>query len=214
MSHAEPPRLATVQLACRRAGRLLFQALDLQVPAGQVVWVRGRNGSGKTSLLRLAAGLVAPEAGQVLWGGVPVREGARAGARPAFVGHAHALQQDFTVTQALQFLLRLQGGPSDTATVHGALHRMGLQGHRETPVRSLSQGQRRRAALARLAVPEPAPLWLLDEPYDALDADGIERLNALLCDQLLRGGSVLLTSHQAVDLGPMRVGEIDLDGYH
>jgi heme exporter protein A len=201
LSHTATPRLAASELACRRGSRLLFKNLDLDVGAGEVVWVRGQNGSGKTSLLRIVAGLSTPEHGQVLFDGIPVRRAAAQGQRLVYVAHANALKEDLSVSEALEFLLRIHGRPCAPATVLAALERMGLQSRRHAMVRTLSQGQRRRVALARLAVDDGAALWLLDEPFDALDIDGIGRLNGLLGDQVRRGGSVL------------RPREVDLDAY-
>src|SRR5258706_959652 len=207
------PRLIATDLACRRGSRVLFRGLALDVGPQHIVWVRGQNGRGKTSLLRLAAGLAAPEAGQLLCEGVPVR---RADAsRWLFIGHGNALKEDLTAREALQFLLRVQARPCDAASADAALDRLGLASRRHAMVRTLSQGQRRRVALSRLAVDVTmaAPsLWLLDEPFDALDADAVPRLNRLAADHLRRGGSVLLSSHLPLDpsLGAI---EVNLDAY-
>jgi len=199
------PHLKSTALACRRGSRLLFKGLDFEVAAGQIVWVRGRNGRGKTSLLRLAAGLSPPEHGQIR---------ATAGKRQiVFIAHANALKEDLSVSEALQFLLRIHGRSHGSADVRGALERLGMLSRGDAPVRTLSQGQRRRVALARLAVETDASLWILDEPFDALDADGVELLNALLGEHVLRGGSVLLTSHLAINTALLRPTEIDLDQY-
>jgi heme exporter protein A len=196
------PRLRAVELACARAGRPLFSGLSLEVGPGQLVWLRGANGRGKTSLLRLAAGLASVESGQLTRFG-----------QPLYLGHANALKDDLAVGEALQFLLRLHGRAADAAAVQAALLRMGLHGWRDAPVRTLSQGQRRRVALARLAAEDQPSLWLLDEPFDALDADGVERVNALLREHLQRGGGVLLTSHVPVDIGDPRPVVVDLDDF-
>jgi heme exporter protein A len=193
------PRLRAIDLACRRGPRLLFERLQFDLAPGQLAWVRGRNGRGKTSLLRLAAGLASPERGRVERDDMPC----------LFIGHATALKEDLTASEALAFLLRLQGRPCTAAVVDGALRRLGLAAQRHAFVRTLSQGQRRRVALARLAVEDEASLWVLDEPFDALDADGVECLHALLQEHLQRGGSVLLSSHAPVDLPHVVV--IDLD---
>jgi heme exporter protein A len=213
LSPADPPRLVASALACRRGNRVLFKDLDLEVGSGEIVWVRGQNGSGKTSLLRLVAGLSTPEHGQVLFEGIPVRKAAAQGRRFVYVAHANALKDDLSVAEALEFLLRIHGRPCSEADVLGALERIGLQHRRHALVRTLSQGQRRRVALARLAVDDGAALWLLDEPFDALDIDGIGRLNGLLTDQVRRGGSVLLTSHLGVSTATLRPREVDLDAY-
>ena len=180
------PVLATQALACRRGARVLFRELSFAVSAGQIVWVRGANGQGKTSLLRLLAGLSRPEAGRI--------EHREDRAR-VYVGHANALKDDLTVAESLRFLSRLHGFDTSSAAHDAALQRFGLHSRRHAPVRTLSQGQRRRVALARLCLAPADALWLLDEPFDALDADGVQALNALLSEHAARGGSVLLTSH-------------------
>ncbi|HEV7913988.1 MAG TPA: cytochrome c biogenesis heme-transporting ATPase CcmA [Albitalea sp.] len=207
------PHLKAVQLACRRGSRLLFKNLALDLPAGRILWVRGQNGRGKTSLLRLAAGLSTPEHGEVLCDDRSVRRAAGYQERLVFIGHANALKEDLTVSEALAFLLQVHGRPHASATVDAALDRIGLQGRRHAPVRTLSQGQRRRVALARLAVEQAPSLWILDEPFDALDSDGIERLNGLLREHAQRGGNVLLTSHLSLDTAMLQPIELNLDRY-
>jgi heme exporter protein A len=207
------PTLALTDLACRRGNRLLFRGVNLQVRGRDSIWLRGRNGRGKTSLLRLAAGLSVPEAGRVSWGGVDVRRASVYAARRVYIGHANALKEDLTVLESLQFLARLHGRAHDRASLQDALARVGIESRRDAPVRTLSQGQRRRAALARLALERVAALWILDEPYDALDVDGIECVNRLLHEHLGRGGSVLLTSHLPPGAGAPAMAEFDLDGF-
>ena len=187
-------RLRVAGVACRRGERELFRDLDLSVGAGQIVWLRGANGQGKTTLLRTLAGLSAPEAGEIAWQDpTPQR-------RHVYLAHANALKEDLTVTESLRFLLALAGEAFMSAELDVALARFGLASRRDAPVRTLSQGQRRRVALARLAVPATPATWLLDEPFDALDAAGIETLNALLTEHARRGGSVILTSHVPLTL--------------
>lgn len=192
---------------------MLFQHLAFELPPGQLAWVRGHNGRGKTSLLRLAAGLSSPECGQVLHDGRPVQQLRDDDRLPVFIGHANALKDDLTTTEALQFLLRLHGRAWDAPTAHAALHHLGLPGRHHAPVRTLSQGQRRRVALARLAVEREPALWILDEPFDALDTDGMAVLNQLLAGHLARSGSVLLTSHVPLDARLLRPICIELDNY-
>ena len=192
---------------------MLFQHLAFELPPGQLAWVRGHNGRGKTSLLRLAAGLSSPECGEVLYDGRPVQRLRDDDRLPVFIGHANALKDDLTATEALQFLLRLHGRAWDTATAHAALNSLGLPGRHHVPVRTLSQGQRRRVALARLAVEREPGLWILDEPFDALDTDGMAVLNQLLAGHLARFGSVLLTSHVPLDARLLRPVCIELDDY-
>jgi heme exporter protein A len=186
------PTLATTDLACRRGDRILFKGLQLELPPGQVTWLRGANGRGKTSLLRLLAGLSTPEAGQVQWSGTPRQR--------VYIAHANALKEDLTALESLRFLARLHGREDSEATLTDALRLFGVAHRRHAFVRTLSQGQRRRVALSRLALDTQPTLWILDEPFDALDTEGIATLNALLTQHAVRGGSVVLTSHQALTL--------------
>jgi heme exporter protein A len=209
----ELPTLSFSDLSCRRGHRVLFRGVELQLRPRAAIWLRGRNGRGKTSLLRLAAGLSVPEGGQVLWGGTPLRRAEGFLQRLVYIGHTNALKDDLTALEALQFLARLHGRTHDTASLLAALERLGMASRRDAPVRTLSQGQRRRVALARLALEQQAALWLLDEPYDALDVDGVQAVNALLRAHLSRGGSVLLTSHQHPGAGAPEVAEFDRDRF-
>lgn len=184
-----PPLLAAVGLACRRGDRVLFRGLDLPVRRGEVVWLRGANGRGKTSLLRLLAGLSTPEAGQIR------REG-----ELLYVAHANALKEDLSVLESLRFLARLHGRDVDDTALTEALRQFGMATRRNAPVRTLSQGQRRRVALSRLALAPSPAVWVLDEPFDALDVEGIASLNEVISQHVRGGGAVVLTSHQALTL--------------
>ena len=220
---SSPPRpesradaLVVSRLACRRGHRLLFQGVSFVLGPGQVLWLRGANGRGKTSLLRLLTGLSTPESGEIRWSGQALRA-----AGPAFreqllyIGHANGLKEDLTVSEALRFLARIHGRPSAPEVLGEALRRLGLFSRRLAPVRTLSQGQRRRVALARLALdltePVGARMWVLDEPYDALDIQGIGVLNELLAAQARRGGCVVLTSHLPLTLADPEPTVLQLD---
>lgn len=207
------PTLSLIDVSCRRGDRLLFKDVNLELGAGHALWLRGRNGRGKTSLLRLACGLAVPESGRVLWDGVAVRRSAGYAERRLYIGHANALKEDLTVVESLRFLAHLHGRAHDPASLGAALARVGMASRRDAPVRTLSQGQRRRAALARLALEHSASLWILDEPYDALDVDGIACVNALLHEHLARRGSVMLTSHLSPGPGAPPMSEFDLDRF-
>ncbi len=206
------PLLQARGLAGRRGERLLFQGLDLVVRPGEVVWLRGRNGRGKTTLLRLLCGLSTPAQGQMEMGGLPLVRAGAEGRRPfLYIAHANALKDDLTAAEALGFLARLSCQSPDEAQIAQALGRLGVGSRATAPVRTLSQGQRRRVALARLALPDAAPLWLLDEPFDALDDRGIGVLNTLLSEHTRRGGAALLTSHQTLTLADPVPRELRLD---
>jgi heme exporter protein A len=209
-----PPLLPTLQLidlACRRGDRVLFEGVHMSVAAGHMVWLRGSNGRGKTSLLRLVTGLASPEKGRVLWGGEPIRKSPTYRNELVHIGHANALKDDLTVAESLAFLARIHARDVSAQSLQQGLEMFGLSSRRRAPVRTLSQGQRRRVALARLALESRPGLWVLDEPFDALDIEGIERLNALMAQHQERGGSVLLTSHQAVISPALMPVEFDLD---
>lgn len=210
LTAAAAPLLQAHALAGQRGERVLFRGLDLSLAQGEVVWLRGRNGRGKTTLLRLLAGLSTPAEGEIHVAGQP-RRGSEWRAELLYIAHANALKDDLNALEALAFIAQLRGPAIDTARLRGALQRLGVAHCARLPVRGLSQGQRRRVALARLAL-VPAPrLWLLDEPFDALDDDGIGTLNGLLADHAAAGGTALLTSHQALSLRDPVPRTVDLD---
>ena len=188
-------------VACVRGGRTLFSDVNLALQPGQLLRVSGVNGAGKTSLLRMLCGLLAPAQGRVLWQGQPI-----ASLRDEFnrqlvyVGHAAALKDDLSALENLQTAGVLGGSVSTDSDALAALAQAGLRGRERVPARILSQGQRRRVALARLELSSAAPLWVLDEPFNALDNAATAWLLALVTAQLARGGVVVLTSHQAVAL--------------
>lgn len=195
-------------LACERGGRTLFSGLSRSVHAGELLRVNGANGAGKTSLLRMMCGLLAPASGQVRWRGQPVaQQREEFGRELVYLGHAAALKDEMSPQENLQAACVLAGRRASRADTLRALADAGLRGHENTPVRKLSQGQRRRAALARLALAPAAALWVLDEPFNALDTAATSWLEGLVRGQLLRGGVVVLTSHQgiALDDAPQQV---------
>lgn len=188
-------------VSCARGGRSLFSDLDLSLDAGRLLRVSGVNGAGKTSLLRMICGLLQPLAGKVLWQGQDI-----AGLRDEFnrqlvyLGHAAALKDELSTLENLQIALMLGGRRVKLPEAMLALAQAGLSGREHAPVRTLSQGQRRRAALARLELCAQVPLWVLDEPFNALDAAATLWLLDLLERQLGAGGLVVLTSHQPLSL--------------
>ena len=187
-------------LACVRGRRRLFRDVNVALPPGQLLRVTGANGAGKTSLLRMLIGLLAPAQGQVLWQGQPLPAAREAFHRQLiYLGHAAALKDDLSPLENLQVALRLGGVAADEPAALRALADAGLRGREHVPARTLSQGQRRRAALARLPLGQ-ALLWVLDEPFNALDTVANAWLLGLIEGHLQRGGLVVLTSHQPVAL--------------
>ncbi|RZU03089.1 cytochrome c biogenesis heme-transporting ATPase CcmA [Rivibacter subsaxonicus] len=185
---------------CIRGARTLFSGLDLRLQPGQLLRVQGANGAGKTSLLRLICGLLAPARGEVLWRGerlADLRE--EFGRELVYIGHAAALKDDLSALENLRTAALLGGHAATPAAARAALASAGLGGRETTPARLLSQGQRRRLALARLLIGAP-PLWVLDEPFDALDSSALQWLRELIAGHLGRGGIVVLSSHQEVAL--------------
>ena len=192
-ANPNPPADAVLtvrELECRRGDRVLFAPISFAVGAGSIVWIRGANGQGKTTLLRTLAGLSAPAAGDLAWSGPP-----EIAPRPLYLAHANALKEDLTVSESLRFLLLLSGQRVDGLDLDRALERFGMASRKDAFVRTLSQGQRRRVALARLAAQRELLPWLLDEPFDALDAAGVELLAGVIAQHARRGGAVVLTSH-------------------
>lgn len=214
MADGSLPLLRAAGLEGQRGERSLFRHLELTLEPGEVVWLRGRNGRGKTTLLRLLAGLSSPTAGDIEVHGVSLAK-APASWRDdlLYIGHANALKDDLSATEALSFVAGLRGQPVARQDIAAALKRLGVGDRARAPVRTLSQGQRRRVALARLALPSAPRLWLLDEPFDALDDAGIDALNRLLTEHSARGGAVLLTSHQALSLREPLPREFSLDPF-
>lgn len=186
-------------LTCRRGDATLFSGLSFALPEGGVLLVRGANGSGKTSLMRILAGLATPDAGDIAWQGNAVRPREPAMRnRTLYLGHQAPLKDDLTAIENLDFALRLDGVPADRARLLDALGEVGLASRRHLRARQLSQGQRRRIGLARLKL-SGRKLWLLDEPLTALDAAGIELFGAHLDRHAAAGGMAVVTTHQ--DLG-------------
>jgi len=192
-------------LECLRGTRRLFAGLSFALAPGECLHVHGANGSGKTSLLRILCGLSRPERGTVRWNAEPIdAAGDEYRAALAFCGHANALKEDLTPAENLLAAAALYGTPATEDSARAALDAFGVLHLEALPVRALSQGQKRRVALARLAVCARR-LWILDEPLAALDARAAQTLAARLDSHLAQGGLAVLTSHQPIELrAPMR----------
>ena len=202
-------------LACTRGNQRLFSDINLQLGAGQWLYLQGENGAGKTSLLRILAGLTLPTEGEVLWQNSPIgKQRSQYHQDLLYIGHQAGLKEDLTLTENLRAQLAIDGVPVSDNAIREALTRMGLGKRQHLPARVLSAGQKRRGLLAR-ALLRPAKLWILDEPFNALDVQAIAQVQDLLKSHLAQGGLLVLTSHQTPDLGQDAAGFIlNLSGAH
>ncbi|MCG6887852.1 MAG: cytochrome c biogenesis heme-transporting ATPase CcmA [Proteobacteria bacterium] len=202
--------LEVINLECTRGDRRLIHGLAFVLEAGELLHLNGHNGSGKTTLMRTICGLIAPTCGEVRWGGHNIRE-----IRDTFnqelvyIGHKNALKADLTGTENLRLACQLDGLAVSDRLARDALERIGLRGHDDLPCRVLSQGQQRRVTLARLLL-NPAPLWILDEPFTALDQAAVTLLQSVIQRHLDTGGMVVLTTHQEVALTRGEVKQLRL----
>ena len=201
--------LEAADLECERGGRTVFRRLSFSLAPGELLRVAGANGSGKTSLLRMLCGLLAPSGGEVRWQGTAIERLREEYSRQlVYLGHAPAVKDDLTAEENLSISCSLSAIPWTKKAVRAALERFGLAGKEGEPVRRLSQGQRRRSALARLCLSEAVPLWLLDEPFSALDAAGVALLRTLIDAQVKRGAIVVYSTHQDPGMEAARVVEL------
>ncbi len=198
------------ELAAQRGRARLFEGLSFRVDAGTALVITGANGTGKTTLLRMLAGLSAPAHGVIRWMGRACEPfDAELRASLAFAGHAPALKDELTAEENLAVLMALAG---ETVTKHAfenALNAVALGAKRLLPARVLSQGQRRRIGIARLLLLN-RPLWVLDEPVTALDAAGISMLGDIVSGHLDRGGVAIAATHAPLNLSGDRVRSLEL----
>lgn len=201
MSSATPQNtLQAQEIRGTRGDRTLFDGLDFTLTSGQLLHLRGHNGSGKTTLMRILAGLLMPEEGEVLWNGQNIRRQRQAfNAQLLYLGHLNGLKGDLNAIENLRTGAALGGLPVSEDAAWQTLADIGLRGFEDLPTRVLSQGQKRRVALARLWF-NRAGLWILDEPFSALDVAAVDALQEVIRQQLERGGMVVLTTHQEVEL--------------
>ena len=192
--------LSVSQLSCRRGSKTLFAGVNFVLTAGQAMHLEGDNGVGKTSLLRMVCGLSPAETGEVRWEEHTIQQDPGTFHSALFyLGHALSLKEELTALENLLADAAVAGRRLARSQAMMALARMGLRGREHLPLRVMSQGQKRRTALARLWVSQ-APLWVLDEPFVALDVQAVDGLRTLLADHVTQGGMVLFTSHQPVTL--------------
>lgn len=205
-----PPLLELRNLACERDERTLFTALSASFSAGQVVQILGPNGSGKTTLLRLLAGVSRDYDGEIYWRGEPISRMAWEFASDLlYLGHLTGVKKALTPLENLRWYAALQGEVNDIELLN-ALAQVKLSGYEDTPCYQLSAGQVRRVALARLAF-SGAALWILDEPFTALDKTGVAHLEFQIAAHAESGGLVLITSHQDIGFAQLKV--LDLQNY-
>ncbi len=200
-------------IECIRGERLLFRGVDFALEAGSMLRIAGANGSGKTSLLRIVCGLAVPTEGEVRFKGENVR-----GLREeywknvVYIAHSSAVKDDLTALENVEIGSRLAGLQVTAREAGYALEQFGIAHCAALPARSLSQGQRRRVGLARLALTANLPVWVLDEPFTALDVAAVAFLQGLIGTHLARGGIVILTTHQEVTIAASVSLRIDLNG--
>ncbi|GBE08276.1 MAG TPA: cytochrome c biogenesis heme-transporting ATPase CcmA [Gammaproteobacteria bacterium] len=202
--------LEVTNLECIRGDRTLFSGLEFSLESGELLHLQGHNGSGKTSLLRILCGLIAPSQGLVHWKGNNIRwRRDEFAADMLFLGHLNGIKADLTAVENLRILCQLSGLDISDENLWQVLEKMGLYGYEDLPVRVLSQGQKRRVTLARLLLSK-VPLWLLDEPFTSLDKAAVDFLQTVIAEHLKDGGMVMLTTHQEVALTTGEVRQLRL----
>jgi heme exporter protein A len=202
--------LEASQLECVRGDRRLFAGVSFRLEGGELLNLQGKNGAGKTSLLRMLVGLAQPVAGEIAWRGVAIRKLAEDyRAELCYMGHHNAIKEELTPLENLLAAARLAGEPLSDEQALEALYAVGLGGREDLQAKYLSQGQKRRVALARL-IHERRALWVLDEPFVALDVAAVDMVAGLIGAHLQRGGLAVMTTHQAVNIPAGAVREYRL----
>ncbi len=197
-------------LACSRGDHRLFSGLSFSLHPGEIMQVQGANGSGKTSLLRTLCGFIMPDAGEIRWRGKLVTDlGEDYHAELIYLGHLNAIKDELSALENLQMSAGLAGYTVTEQQALAALHRMGLRRREHLPVRVLSQGQRRRVALARLLIGD-AHLWILDEPLTALDVGAVGLMQELIGEHLSKGGMAIFTTHQPLQVVGVQTRQLAL----
>ena len=197
-------------LACSRGDHRLFSGLSFKLDFGQIMQVQGANGSGKTSLLRTLCGFITPDEGDIIWRGENIRElDEEYFAEMMYLGHLNAIKDELSALENLLVSAGLSGLELKEKEAMVALRRMGLRGRELLPTKVLSQGQRRRVALARLLVSD-AKLWVLDEPLTALDVGAVALIQELIAEHLARQGMVIFTTHQPLQVAGKEMRSLSL----
>jgi len=193
-------------LSCIRDDRVLFESLAFELASGQVLLLEGKNGSGKTSLLRILCGFREPDSGRLHWCGEAIND-SQFYAQMAYVGHLDGIKKELTVLENLKMSLALSS--PGRYSIHEALAKVHLAGYDDVLVQALSAGQKRRLSLARLLITENS-LWILDEPFTSLDKQGIALIETLMTEHCASGGMIVLTSHHDIELHGVDVQRINL----
>jgi heme exporter protein A len=193
-------------LECVRGERRLFAGLGFKLEAGELLYLQGKNGAGKTSLLRMLIGLLPPEAGEIRWKGQSIKSDEFRGDL-CYLGHLNAIKEELTPLENLLAAAHLADEDLSEDDAIDALEQVGLAGREDLACKYLSQGQKRRVALARL-VKERRPLWILDEPFVALDVAAVDWLAGIISSHLQRGGLAVMTTHQLVNIPAGTVREL------
>ena len=191
------PLIEVRGLTCERGERTLFTGMSFTVAPGSLVRIAGSNGAGKTTLLRLLTGLMRPAEGEIFWRGEPILKAAQDFWRElCYIGHRNGVKDDLSVMENVLINARIASLSCTPEAARAALAAVGLSDYEDVPAGQLSKGQRRRVALARLWLSESVPLWILDEPFTALDVKGVARLADLVSKHVAEGGVVMLVTHQ------------------
>lgn len=197
-------------LTCVKRDRVLFEALNFQLMPGELLYLRGPNGAGKTSLLRIITGLSEPESGEVCYEGSPIASSCSFLSALIYLGHKAGLNGALSAMDNLKFWLAQHGVKVAPERIYAALETLGLVGLEDIPVRMLSAGQQRRVALSRLWL-KPAKIWVLDEPFTALDIVGIAWLERQFKQHVDNGGMIITTSHQPLSENAGKHSTLDLE---
>jgi heme exporter protein A len=210
------PLLQVNELFCERDDRVLIRDLSFSLQPGEVLQIEGPNGSGKTTLIRILCGLSADFSGELRWLGQPRQHNQDLFRQQhLYFGHATGIKTALSPRENLRWILQLKGVEQAAAALNqaidSALAKVGLTSYEDVPVYALSAGQKRRVALARLHL-EPARLWVLDEPFTAIDRKGVTELETLIQQYAGNGGAVLLTTHHALTLERLRKLQLGLGG--
>jgi heme exporter protein A len=202
--------LEVTNLSCIRGDRNLFSGINFTLPPGTLLQVHGANGSGKTSLLRILCGLMAPDKGEVRWGGTNIRSlGEEYSQSFCYIGHRNAVKDELSSLENLRIASGIAGFDLDRKAARQALEHVGLAGRENLPARFLSEGQRRRSTLARL-ITGNSTLWILDELLASLDTAAIGLVNSLIEEHLSKGGIAVVATHEELHLSAGSFQRLDL----